>query len=199
MTVMATAIWALARTCRQWRMSCLNQSHLRLARCWMLLKIDRPGTHWLQHLSQCSLISLVSDAWLCRNNLHWVPLGLQVIIISAAGGSASSESDGMEEQIRPSILRTKAQCKAALKKLQKEGRRAERRESGFELDPPPATFVSTSLAFGEFEKHTRGIGSKLMADMGFKGQGRGLGPLQGGRAEPVTAFMRPKKLGLGAE
>ena len=43
-----------------------------------------------------------------------------------------------------------------------------------------------------------GFGSRMLAKMGYEGQGSGLGRKQQGRAEPITATMRPKQLGLGA-
>lgn len=53
--------------------------------------------------------------------------------------------------------------------------------------------------YGYFERHTTGIGSKLLAKWGFAGEGAGLGRGQQGRAEPLQAVRRAKKLGLGAE
>ena len=38
----------------------------------------------------------------------------------------------------------------------------------------------------------------MLAKMGYDGQGSGLGRNQQGRSEPITATMRPKQLGLGA-
>lgn len=53
------------------------------------------------------------------------------------------------------------------------------------------------LGFAGFERYTNGIGSRLMARMGWE-EGMGLGRDRQGRAEPVRATMRPKGLGLGA-
>jgi hypothetical protein len=53
--------------------------------------------------------------------------------------------------------------------------------------------------YGDFERHTTGIGSKLLSKWGFAGEGSGLGPKQQGRSEPVQAVRRAKGLGLGAE
>lgn len=53
--------------------------------------------------------------------------------------------------------------------------------------------------YGHFERHTTGIGSKLLAKWGFAGEGAGLGRGQQGRAEPLQAVRRAKGLGLGAE
>ena len=56
---------------------------------------------------------------------------------------------------------------------------------------PPANWQ-----FGEFEKHTRGIGAKLLAQMGHQ-VGQGLGKKQQGRVDPIQPVARPKQLGLG--
>ncbi|KAL4436842.1 hypothetical protein ABPG75_003981 [Micractinium tetrahymenae] len=57
----------------------------------------------------------------------------------------------------------------------------------------------TSGEYGDFERHTTGIGSKLLAKWGFAGEGAGLGRAQQGRAEPLQAVRRAKRQGLGAE
>jgi hypothetical protein len=54
------------------------------------------------------------------------------------------------------------------------------------------TSNSTFVKLGEWEKHTRGIGSKLMAKMGYQ-IGHGLGKEgKEGRIEPVEAFVLPE-------
>ncbi len=107
--------------------------------------------------------------------------------------------DVLEAKCKPSILQTKAQCKKAQKKLAKEQRRAAKSEG---VLPPGSGFeqsnLDVGLHYGQFERHTRGIGSKLMQQMGYLGAGTGLGREKQGIAEPLKAAQRPKNLGLGA-
>jgi len=116
---------------------------------------------------------------------------------------------------------TKQQVLRAQKKAAKEARRAARRlgadadagvgggvdrrrgsaggggwSGGGEGDAVESEVVGHGIGFAAFEVHTTGIGSKLMASMGWSA-GSGLGRARQGRAEPLKAAMRPKKQGLG--
>ena len=59
--------------------------------------------------------------------------------------------------------------------------------------------VGAGQGFGAFEAHTSGFGSRMLAKMGFQGEGSGVGKDGSGISEPITASMRAKRVGLGAE
>ena len=110
------------------------------------------------------------------------------------GSNVYERRPGMSE-----IFMTKQDVKRASKKGEKMARRAEQKQmqQAGQLPLPEPTQVATNLHFGKFEQHTTGYGSRMLARWGFSGQGAGLGRDQQGIAEPVAAFIRPKKLGLG--
>ena len=58
-----------------------------------------------------------------------------------------------------------------------------------------SSISSQNECFGSFERHTRGIGSKLLMNMGY--EGKGLGKHAQGIFEPIVVKERPMYLGLG--
>ena len=58
-----------------------------------------------------------------------------------------------------------------------------------------SSISSSEICVGFFEKHTRGIGSKLMIKMGY--EGKGLGKHAQGMIDPILVEERPKNFGLG--
>ncbi|KAA0203430.1 hypothetical protein HAZT_HAZT009646 [Hyalella azteca] len=68
----------------------------------------------------------------------------------------------------------------------------------FTDDEPPSEWLlnpTAVSALGEWEKHTKGIGSRLMSLMGYVA-GAGLGRRQEGRVEPVPAYLYPPGVSL---
>jgi hypothetical protein len=55
---------------------------------------------------------------------------------------------------------------------------------------------SHQVGFGAFEKHTRGVGLKLLTKMGYE-EGKGLGCKGQGIVNPIEVVERPRYLGLG--
>ncbi len=60
--------------------------------------------------------------------------------------------------------------------------------------PPPPKPVKLDRNFGNWEKHTKGIGSKLLAKMGFTGR---LGKQSTGVTRQIEVKLRPNGIGLG--
>jgi hypothetical protein len=101
-----------------------------------------------------------------------------------------------QQQTRqPSSSSSSAAAAIGLGSSAAAGARQQRR---LQTRQPSSSSSSPAADFGKFEAHTKGFGSKMMAQMGFV-PGRGLGPELEGIHEPLSAQQRPKNLGLGAE
>lgn len=67
-----------------------------------------------------------------------------------------------------------------------------------EAVPAPARHGrAVGQVFGGFERHTRGIGGKLLKQMGYR-RGGGLGRHGQGIVEPLQPAMLKRRAGLGA-
>lgn len=64
--------------------------------------------------------------------------------------------------------------------------------------PKKQQHTKDDVSFGAFEKHTKGIGMKLLMKMGYK-PGEGLGASGEGRIEPIAVAVRKDKAGIGAD
>ena len=58
-----------------------------------------------------------------------------------------------------------------------------------------SSISSQNESFGDFQRHTRGIGSKLLMNIDY--EGKGLGKHAQGMVEPIVVEQRPRYLGLG--
>lgn len=129
---------------------------------------------------------------------------------AARGGLVSPSPAGAgpaawEEEDEAAAARQRQQEER--RRARKKGRRTGRQQAQLE-EPAGAEEEEEEDAggprlvsgdYGYFERHTTGIGSRLLAKWGFVGEGSGLGRAQQGIAEPVRASRRAKGLGLGAE
>ncbi|GBG65315.1 hypothetical protein CBR_g50354 [Chara braunii] len=75
----------------------------------------------------------------------------------------------------------------------KEG--AERRRKKDAKAPLAKSKAQVGEEFASFEKHTKGIGMRLLEKMGYSGGG--LGKNAQGIAKPIETKMRPKNMGMG--
>lgn len=110
------------------------------------------------------------------------PTGEDLGVSRGGLGLGAGPIGGMPTSFGESILR------AADRRREEATKRAS--GSGRKEDPRVAEI-------GSFERHTKGIGMKLLQKMGFV-QGQGLGKQNQGNSEPILAQVRKKKLGLGA-
>jgi hypothetical protein len=96
---------------------------------------------------------------------------------------------------KPAVLMTKKE----MKQLEKKRKKDERRLSKQSNPSSGSQFAShdSEMSYASFEKHTAGIGSKLLTKWGYE-KGSGLGRNSDGIAEPIKLISRPKGLGLGA-
>lgn len=103
----------------------------------------------------------------------------------SSGSASVSKMSVSSLEFKPMTQMTAQEATKLRKKLAKEMRRAESSQERQVAD------------IGSFEKHTRGIGSKLLGKMGYT-KGEGLGKRRDGTALPIAAEPRAVHKGLGA-
>ncbi|CAN6452035.1 unnamed protein product [Victoria cruziana] len=115
---------------------------------------------------------------------------------SEAAPSKEKNRGGTEEDGEDTFLPT------AFGRIIKEGARRRERESAAMAAAQSEKKIRGGRdaefggGVGEFERHTKGIGLKLLEKMGYK-KGEGLGKNAQGIISPIEAKMRPKNMGMG--
>lgn len=106
-----------------------------------------------------------------------------------AGDNTSSES---ESEARPSMSGVGMKGRSGMGGMGAMGGMA-----GFRTAFNTASVSTSSKGVGNWEQHTRGIGAKLLLQMGYE-PGRGLGKELQGIAQPVQAHLRKGRGAIGA-
>lgn len=96
-----------------------------------------------------------------------------------------------EDQARPGPSGMSGRYKKRKTQSEMSGQMAGFRTSGFKANS------GLGKGLGEWEKHTRGIGAKLLMKMGYEA-GKGLGKNLQGRADIVEAHLRKGRGAIGA-
>ena len=111
-----------------------------------------------------------------------------------SGGVSRPADEAEEENLLPTAFGQQIKERAERRReAERERRRQEREEQARREGRAVKTAAGNEI--GTFEKHTKGIGLKLLQKMGYKGGG--LGKNQQGIEKPVEAKMRPKAMGMG--
>mmetsp|Transcript_33140 Transcript_33140/g.93819 ORF Transcript_33140/g.93819 Transcript_33140/m.93819 type:complete len:857 (+) Transcript_33140:229-2799(+) len=121
--------------------------------------------------------------------------GLGFVSQGAAGINKDEDDMQAEVEEEENVLLPTA-FGQRVKRAAEERRKQAKAESVAKLRQSEAVSGKASGGIGTFEKHTKGIGAKLLAKMGYV-PGQGLGKNKQGIAKPIEAQLRPKGMGMG--
>lgn len=129
--------------------------------------------------------------------------GLGFTRSSAAAAAAAANRPGMldvngsdEEEVLPSAFGRRIKAAAEARRRREEVTAASTAGGGAGAGRGAAGGAPADPKFAAFEKHTKGIGLKLLKSMGYT-PGEGLGKNKSGISRPVEPKMRPKGMGMG--
>jgi hypothetical protein len=145
----------------------------------------------------------IDDADATTRSTPW-PKGSSAELELASAGVAVL-AEGEDRAVVQADLASNRGLRRAAKAAEREARLLESRRAKLGIRDARSGVssagrtVGAGEAFGAFEKHTSGFGSRMLAKMGFQGEGSGVGKGGTGIAEPIAAVTRAKRVGLGAE
>lgn len=114
---------------------------------------------------------------------------------TTAGGAAEKKSDDDDDDVLPGMFGKRIQ-EAAERRKEREKEESQK-SKGKGKRGAAGSSAAPANGIGSFEKHTKGIGLKLLQSMGYV-PGQGLGAKGQGIAAPVEAKLRPgKNMGMG--
>ncbi|GFP84033.1 septin and tuftelin-interacting protein 1 homolog 1 [Phtheirospermum japonicum] len=105
---------------------------------------------------------------------------------------AREENDTVDDLFLPTAFGKKIQEGVEKREKEKEKEKSMKIKK---LSQASGRKESDPNSVGQFEKHTKGIGMKLLEKMGYKGGG--LGKNQQGIVAPIETKLRPKNMGMG--
>ncbi|PRQ19558.1 putative septin and tuftelin interacting protein [Rosa chinensis] len=110
--------------------------------------------------------------------------------------SVGNDDEEDDSSFLPSAFGKKIKEGAERRHKEKEKMKLQQQSSRSQRDLESKGAISGGDGdLGAFEKHTKGIGMKMLAKMGYKGGG--LGKNQQGILAPIEAKLRPKNMGMG--
>ncbi|KAJ9505867.1 hypothetical protein QJQ45_027951 [Haematococcus lacustris] len=115
-------------------------------------------------------------------------LGFAKAEVASQQQAARQDDDEDAKDVLPGAFGARIQARADKRREDKKKQQVQEKQRQVAKAADPE--------FATFEKHTKGLGMKLLMKMGYK-PGEGLGRDKSGIAKPVEVQLRPKNMGMG--
>ncbi|KAL6762911.1 TFP11-domain-containing protein [Haematococcus lacustris] len=115
-------------------------------------------------------------------------LGFAKAEVASQQQAARQDDDEDARDVLPGAFGARIQARADKRREDKKKQQVQEKQRQVAKAADPE--------FATFEKHTKGLGMKLLMKMGYK-PGEGLGRDKSGIAKPVEVQLRPKNMGMG--